>query len=600
MAYSQIWDLESIFKGGSDSTEYKAYLKGIHRDVANLTEKWSALEPKLSAHNQAQWVEVVGLIQNLEAKIEQAYSFVGCLLAQDTDDEKAQGLESEMIQAETKVKVIQTQIKAAFAAQEDDAWKNFTQHPEMAPIQFWLDKERNLARKKLPADKEALIAELAADGYTAWGVLYDRISGDLRVDFEDEDGTIKRLSMGQLSSKMSHPNRAIRKQAFEKMEAAWKGVLGHTAMSLNHLAGFRWTMYQQRGWDDILEEAYAMSRISPQTLQTMWQVIAEERGRMAPYFEHKAKLLGIDKLAWFDCHAPVGATEKTYTYDEACDFIVEQMGKFSPQIATYCQMAVDKAWIEAEDRSGKQAGAFCTGLPEQGESRVFMTFTKTYDNLSTLAHELGHGYHSWVLRDLPILVQQYPMTLAETASTFNETVVADGAYQAAQTDPEKLNLLDNLLQNAIAFFMNIHARFLFETRFYAERQENVVSVDRLNELMITAQKEAYCDLLDEHGYHPYFWASKLHFYIPDVPFYNFPYTFGYLFSNGLYVQAKKEGAGFAEKYDAMLMDTGRMTCEEVVRKHLHIDITRPEFWRETVQHILGYVDDFVMIAQKMM
>jgi oligoendopeptidase F len=224
-----------------------------------------------------------------------------------------------------------------------------------------------------------------------------------------------------------------------------------------------------------------------------------------------------------------------------------------------------------------------------------MTFSGTANNTSTIAHELGHAYHQSLMNDLPFLSQHYAMNVAETASTFSEMIVGDAAESAAQSRDEKLVFLSNKLERSVDLLMNIHARFLFETRFYEARKQGVVSVARLNELMEDAQKEAYLNALDV--YHPTFWASKLHFYITDWPFYNFPYTFGFLFSTGIYVRALKEGKSFAEKYDALLRDTGRMTTEQLAEKHLGADLTQPDFWRSALDYCVQDVREFLKLSE---
>lgn len=187
------------------------------------------------------------------------------------------------------------------------------------------------------------------------------------------------------------------------------------------------------------------------------------------------------------------------------------------------------------------------------------------------------------------------MNVAETASTFAEMIVADASVKSASSDEEKLSLLEDKVQRSVALLMNIHARFLFETRFYEERKNGMVSTDRLNELMVDAQKEAYGGALEE--YHPLFWASKLHFYITGVPFYNFPYTFGYLFSLGIYAQAIEEGKGYEEKYSALLKDTASMTVEDLALKHLNVDLTKPDFWEKAVQLCIDDVEEFLAMTE---
>ncbi len=295
--------------------------------------------------------------------------------------------------------------------------------------------------------------------------------------------------------------------------------------------------------------------------------------------------------------APCGKVDRLYSYDEAAKFVVSNVGEFSPHMAEFYRMAIDKRWIEAEDRSGKAGGGYCTSLGPLRQSRIFMTYANTYENLLTLAHELGHAYHHYVLKDTPFFATWYPMTLAETASIFSELLVTDAALQACDDPREKLMLLDQKLQGAYTLFCNIHCRYLFDRSFYEERANGIVSQERLCELMVKAQKKAFGPLLDESGYHPLFWASKLHFFITDTPFYNFPYTVGYLFAGGVYDRARKEGSAFADKYRALLADTGSMKTEEVAAKHLGADLTEEAFWEDAVSRSLADVQTFVELAE---
>ena len=290
-------------------------------------------------------------------------------------------------------------------------------------------------------------------------------------------------------------------------------------------------------------------------------------------------------------------SSKKYSFAEAGNFIVEHLSSFSEEIGQFARRALDNRWIEAEDRPGKAAGGWCSRIPIRKESRIFMTFTGNFDGLGTLAHELGHAYHGFVLKDEPPFAQKYTMNLAETASIFNELRVTDAAFDVSTDADEKLMLLDQKLQSPLTYFANIYTRYLFDTRFYEERKSGIVSRERLTEIMLDAQKEAFMGLLDEkEGYHPLFWASKLHFFITGNPFYNFPYTFGFLFASGVYDRAMKEGPAFAKNYRALLADTGRMTTEEIAKKHLDVDLTKKDFWRDAVARALADVDAFVKLC----
>jgi oligoendopeptidase F len=219
-----------------------------------------------------------------------------------------------------------------------------------------------------------------------------------------------------------------------------------------------------------------------------------------------------------------------------------------------------------------------------------MTYTGGASDVITLAHELGHAYHSWVMRDLPESQLSYGMSLAETASTFGETLVRDAMLQQADSLQTRLDVIWEDMTALIAFVLNIPTRFEFERNFYDARAERPLRPAELKKLMSDAWHNWYGDALAEPD--PMFWASKLHFYISGLSFYNFPYLFGYLFSLGVYASRDRLGSEFFERYQALLRDTGRMTAEELAAKHLDADLTKEDFWKETLAALEPRVNDF--------
>jgi oligoendopeptidase F len=589
------WDLESVFPGGSRSEAFKQFREKLRADLEGAAGMTANLPPVLDDQSRPVWQRFVLTLQDLLERIELVKAFSGCLAAANVADSMAQAIlgEGDLYQAEWDK--LRAKFEPLTLKQSDAAWNALVTTTELAGIRFFLDEVRMLAKAKMPQELETLALDLAVDGYHAWGRTYDKMAGDLRVQF-DESGQTSTLSLGQLASKMADRDRNVRRQAFEKMTEAWGSREELAAKALNSLAGFRLSVYRHRKWESPLYEPLVMSRLKQESLEAMWSVVERETAKLVPYIDAKKRLLSIDKFSWYDEFAPCGAVNRTYTYDEASGFVVDHAKSFSTHMAAFCKMAVEKRWVEAEDRQGKAGGAFCTSLGPLKQTRVFMTFSGTYDNLSTLAHELGHAYHSFVLNHAPFFASLYPMTLAETASIFTESMVTDAALASANDSEERLMLLDQKLQGAFVLFCDIYSRYLFETSFYAERKKGIVEASRLRELMIAAQRRAFGGLLDESGYHPLFWASKLHFYATDAPFYNFPYTFGYLFAQGVYARAKQEGPAFAERYRALLADTGSMTSEEVAQKHLGVDLTKEEFWTSAVGLALADVNKFVNLV----
>lgn len=591
------WDLESIFPGGSGSKEYHVFSSAVARDLKVMEARIDRLPVKLNSASRSKWADFIVKIQEMMARIGQAGSFVHCLISQDVNDEKAHQLYGDIDLYRSQFQKLLVKLEAFAKAQNDKEWKKLTEETKLDKSGFFLNELRDIAKMKMPPQFEAFATELAVNGYHAWNRLYDKMYGDLRGDFS-ENGTVKPLSLGQLANKMNSADREIRRQAFRKIEEAWESRASLASMALNFQAGYRLTLYDKRKWKSPLLEPLLNSRIKEKTLEAMWSAVEKGAPKLQKYITAKKKLLGIDKFCWYDQSAPVGKSSTVYPFDEAADFIIENFRDFSVELADFSRKAIDRRWVEAQDRPGKAGGGYCTTLEVSKESRIFMTWGGGFGDVGTLAHELGHAFHHFVLKDYPMFAAVYPMTLAETASIFNEFLVTDAALAKSNDPQEKLMLLDQKLQNAHALLCNIYARFLFDRSFYEERKIGLVSRSRLDELMVAAQKKSFVGTLDpEEGHHPLFWASKLHFFMTDAPFYNFPYTFGYLFAGGVYNRAKEEGASFARKYRALLADTGMMTSEKVAKKHLGVDITKEDFWKEAVNRVLADIEPFVRLAE---
>jgi oligoendopeptidase F len=593
--YSDVWNLEVFFKGGSESEEFADHLSHTAETIQLFQTKVNHWTPVNSSQDGEFLKEIIKDFENAGKKLREAGAFVGCLQAQNTQDKKAHALDAQVTSLSAAFQTALSAFDNALTSIKDENWEQLLKDKDLTAVSYVLTERRERAQEKLSKEEEALISTLGVDGYHSWGQMYDLIVGKTKVSFK-ENGEEKLLSVGQAFNKFSSPDRNLRAAVFEGWEAAWGEQADYLAKTLNHLAGFRLNVYKKRGWDDVLKEPLAINRMKKETLDTMWAVISENKAKLVEYLERKATLLGLEKLSWFDLDAPLGNTESKVSYQAGADFIEQQFAKFGDKLAGFAKMAFEEQWIEAEDRPGKAPGGFCTFFPESSQSRIFMTYSGTPSNVSTLAHELGHGFHTYAMKGVHFLNRSYAMNVAETASTFAEMIVADAAVKNAVSEEEKLVLLDDKIQRTIALLMNIHSRFLFETSFYEERKNGLVSVERLNELMLAAQQEAYCDSLEE--YHPLFWASKLHFFITGVPFYNFPYTFGYLFSLGIYAQALEEGKGYEEKYIALLRDTASMTVEDLAAKHLQVDLTQKEFWEKGVRLCIDDIEEFLTLTEQ--
>lgn len=586
----QTWDLETFFPGGSQSSAFREFSQTLEDNLQSLQQQMDRVEVTAGSCPADMIVSMAEQLQEIILLLRESSAFTSCLTAQDMSDKQAIILKGRVNAAYAQYETLINQFSAILGDIPEASWNDLLEKETLRPIAFNLTEYRQRANEQMSTDLEALATSLAIDGYHAWGDLYNTTVSKISIPYE-EDGQTTMLSAGQAANKLNDPRKEVRDQMFRKWEKAWEEQADFCATALNHLAGFRLKLYAHRGWDSVHKEPLQKCRMSTETLHVMWDTIERNKDIFLTYFQRKANLLGIERLDWSDVSAPLGDSSRTIAYDDAADFIVEQFQTFSPKMASFTVRAFEEGWIEAEDRAGKRPGGFCTTFSKSKQSRIFMTYSGTPANVSTLAHELGHAYHQHVMNDLAPFAQQYAMNVAETASTFAELIVSDAAIRTAQNDEEKLFLLDDKIKRSIAFYMNIHSRFLFETKFYEERKQGVLSVERLNELTVEAQKQAYRDALA--SYHPYFWASKLHFYLTRVPFYNFPYTFGFLFSTGIYAKAMTEGRSFEEDYIALLQDTASMNVEDLARKHLDADLTKADFWQNAIDVTINDVKQFL-------
>ncbi|WP_412705249.1 Oligoendopeptidase F, plasmid [Aeromonas rivipollensis] len=467
------------------------------------------------------------------------------------------------------------------------------QDPLLGEEEYRLRHERRLQDQRLPVEAEQLVIGLGTDGLHAWGNLYNDLVGKIRVQVAGQE-----RGLAEASNLLSSPDRAQRKEAFDAISAGWEGEQETVAAILNALNGWRLELARQRGRVrtlDALDLSCHQSHIERATLDTLMRETWQARGLGQRALGLMARRLGIEELGPEDLFAPPPASShRSIPFEEAIEIIALAFAGFDPEMGAFARMMAERGWIDAAPTPNRRTGAYCTKFADPVEPRVFITYAGTMDNVITLAHELGHAWHNWLIRDLPMSQRSYPMTLAETASIFAETLVRSALFEQAQSAEERQAIAWAEADGAATFLVNIPARFDFEQALVAEREQGYVSSARLKALTDEAWGRWYEKSLGR--YHPMFWAAKAHFSIAGFGFYNYPYLFGYLFSLGVYQQLmSRKGAGeanVAEAYRALLRDTGRMSAEDLVAKHLGQDIREAAFWQGSLALVAAAVDRF--------
>ncbi len=591
------WDLDTEYAGVDD-----ARLQTDLDVLQSLLQQARALQPGLQTDAAvAAAQQTVKLRDAAAVLLANVSSYAHCLLSVDAEHVAAQALEGQL-QSHRKQFDDVFEPWAQFIDRASDAQiEAYLSDPEVAPAAFAVQHSRLRAHEKLSLGEENLVNALSQDGLHAWGRLYDRLAGGLKCEVL-VDNEAQHLGLAEASGRLTLADARVREDAWRAINTAWRGHAESCAAAINAIAGWRLEMCEQRGRQQpvhFLDAPVHMNRISRATLDALMQVAAENRGLVQRAAGLQAQAMGKSHFAPWDVRAPaptLGAPRAGIDFTEAVALIADAYGQVHPDLSEFVHMMAERRWIEGTVGPRKAPGAYCTGFAKSRTPRVYMTYTGGQSDVITLAHELGHALHAWVMRELPECQRSYGMSLAETASTFGETLVRDALLARSHSAQERMDMLWEEMSALTSFLLNIPTRFEFERRFYERRRERPLQVAELNELMRDAWHAWYGPVLAEAD--ELFWVNKLHFYISELSFYNFPYLFGYLFSLGVYARRGQMGDAFYPQYLALLQDTGRMSAEDLAAKHLGVRLDTPHFWQQTMDSLAVRVDAFAALLDE--
>lgn len=463
-------------------------------------------------------------------------------------------------------------------------------HDKLKAYEYLLQAMSKEAKHLLSDDVEEIIAKLNISAGSAWGSMQSYLTSTVEVEYRGEN-----ITLSQVRNLAYSEDPQIRKDAYEAELKAYEKIKDPISYSLNNIKTQVNTICDLRGYESPLDLTLEQSKMKKTTLDAMFSAIKEYLPVFHKYLKHKAKLLGHENgLPWYDLFAPLGESNKNYTVEEAREYLLNHFGKFSSDLADMVQTSFDDNWIDFYPRKGKVGGAFCENIPFLKQSRIMTNFTGSLSDVITLAHELGHAYHGLNIEDHLPLNTDYSMPVAETASTFNESLIMEAAI-AESSGSEKMALIESQLQDLTQIICDIYSRYLFESEVFEKSKNGFLFADELSEIMLGAQKEAYGDGLDHSTLHPYMWVIKGHYYSENLSFYNFPYAFGGLFARGLYMKYKQEGQVFVATYKALLHATTVRNAEDVA-KEANINIEDPEFWRSSLKTVEALVEQFITLS----
>ena len=585
------WDLSNVYPGLETEPLRRAFSE-LKSQVDALDEFLDRNKISRSTSNQPGQdvpqtkLRIDGYLERVNSAL-RLYStigaYVGSYVATDSYNTTAKRLESELEMIGVRLRKQEVRFRGWIGTIKETLPSILALPGTAKEHAFHIREAAEQSRYLMSEPEEALAAELELSGSSAWSKLHGTVCSQLTVEFELE-GRVQKIPITTLQNLSHNPDPELRRRAYEAELATWESVREPLAAALNGVKGSSITLDKRRGRKDALHDSLDTSRIDRETLDTLLSVMRESFPIFRRYMKTKARRFGRDRLAWWDIFAPVGKSERKFTWAEATRFVLTQFRSFDERLERLGKRAFDNRWIDAEPRNGKRGGAFCMEVPGVEESRVLCNFDGSLDQVATVAHELGHAFHNECLAGKTMVQRSTPMTLAETASIMNETIIMNAALSEAANPEEQLAILEAYLISSSQVIVDITSRYLFEKEVFERRANSELSADDFCEIMLKCQKETYGDALDEEFMHKYMWAWKVHYYIPSFSFYNYPYAFGLLFGTGLYATYRERGKEFVKDYEALLASTGEATPVELAAR-FGFDIRKPDFWRSSI-HII--------------
>lgn len=585
------WSLTALYEGYEDDN-YK-------KDITELEHIVNVLKQKA----KDKW-NTASVTENIEEVLKEAVSLLEqyILLYKKTEhfaslQQSADTTDIETVKQLDKIKKIVSEAGKAIAALNkyigsiSNLEEIIERNAKLKEYKFFLKNTKENAMHTLGEEAEDVISKFNLSGGAAWENMRDYLTSTIEVDYKG-----KKVTLSDIRNMAYSPDKEVRKSAYEAELNSYEKIKDAVSYSLNNIKLQVMTECELRGYNSPLEMTLQASHMKKETLDVMLDEMKKFMPKFREYLKRKGELLGYQNgLPFYELFAPLGESHRKFTAEEAQEYLVNIFKSFSEDLANMIERAFTEKWIDFFPRKGKVGGAFCANLPFIGQSRILTNFDGSLGDVVTLAHELGHAYHGLQIETHKPLNWNYSMPVAETASTFNETVVMNTLIKEAE-GKEKMVLIENQLQDITQIMLDIYSRYLFETAVFENRKEGFLFSAQLEQMMLDAQKEAYGDGLDQSCLHPYMWVCKPHYYSAELSFYNFPYAFGGLLARGLYAKYQEEGNAFIEKYKKMLYATTVNTVEDTA-KIAGIDLTKADFWRSSLQSFSELVDEFLKLSE---
>ena len=579
------WDLSFLYKGFED----EAFLADLARLPEAIAEQKAILEAELPVQEKLE--KLMDADEALSCLMDRLFNFAGLTLATDASNGTAQQYEDKLSVIANDASLVGSAI-TRFVGSIDNLEEIIAASEKLQAVAFVLREMKQSAIHTIPAEIEPWMLQMRLSGGSAFSQLRDKLDSTHTVEYRGQS-----LPLPAVRGMAYDGDASVRKDAYEAEIASYKKMELPMSYCLNSIKMEARTMAKAKGFSSVLDMTLDQTRMDRETLDAMIGAIKEYLPHFRRYLRAKAKYLGhADGLPFYDLFAPVGKASKAYTIEEAREVLLREMGKFTPAMAEFMDNAFEQRWIDVYPKEGKGGGAFCAGAHEYDRSLILTNYQGSFSDISPLAHELGHAWHNRCMAGLPYCLTGTPMPLAETASIFNETILAHQVLKTA-TEEEQFTLLESSLMEVTQTCVDILSRYLFETEVIETRADHAMTVDELKDCMLRAQDASYGDGLNQDLRHPYMWACKSHYYSSGLNFYNFPYAFGELFGKGVFAQYLKEGESFVPKYNQLLRSCGSGTIAEVAAS-VGIDVRSADFWRASLEVVKQEIDTFCALCEK--
>ncbi len=560
------WDLEPLVDGrGASGVD--ALLDEAERRATTLAAQRGAIA-QLDAAALATFLHELAAVNEL---VGQAGSYAGLRFSVDTTDAERGALLQKVEERSTAIGNQLLFFELEWAALDDERVEELLADERLAFCRHHLAAVRRYRPHLLSEPEEVILAEKAVTGRGAWARLFSELTSAITVEL---DGHTASLEEGL--SRLASPDRELRLGSAEAVTAALAPGLRTRAFVLNTLLADKATDDRLRHYASWIASMNLANEASDESVQALVGAVRRRYDLPQRWYALKARLLGVERLADYDRMASVTSDDSEFGWNEGREIVLDAYASFSPELSALARRFFDERWIDAPVRPGKQPGAFCAYTVPSHHPYVLLNWTSRRRDVLTLAHELGHGLHGYLARDRGVFEQSTPLTLAETASVFGETVTF-GRLLDATTDPSaRLALLAESLEGQIATVFRQTAMNRFEDRTHtARREEGELSVERIGDLWAETQAEMLGDTVEITAGYRTWWSYIPHFI--GMPGYVYAYSYGQLLALSVYREYERRGPEFVPSYLELLGRGGSLPPEELGRI-VGVDLADPAFW----------------------